>query len=290
MQSSRMLPSPQEHAFDEWFRKLGFRGRHDLSDLQPSLQDQLRGLQKMYNDAFGRARQFPEHADHLPLYFDYIDADRGVENAIATHDDCYAFVGITLPLVFRMSDVCRDLSHSAPLCSTLQVRPSEQDYNELQAALFYSLLSFVVAHEWTHHVHGHLEQLSHQTRIFQEISDSGLVGGLDDQIKELAADGYAAYFVLSHLFDSRATFLPWLRLDPSTSPDVLDQLFLGFFITAVAGYMLLRPAPDLTAASIYRSTHPPQAARMNFFMREVAGWCSHNRPALEDWISERFHA
>ena len=244
----------------------------------------------MYNDAFVRARPFPEHADHLPLYLDYIDADEGVENAIATHDDRYAFVGVTLPLVFRISDVCRDLSHSATLCATLRVRPSEEDYNELQATLFYSLLSFVVAHEWSHHVHGHLGQLSLQTGIFQEISDSGLVGGLDDQIKELAADGYAAYFVLSHLFDSRASFLPWLQLDPSTSPDVLDQIFLGFFITAVASYMLLRPAPDLSAARVYRLTHPPQAARMNFFMREVAGWCSHNRPTLENWMIEQFHA
>src|SRR5258708_18891347 len=166
-----MLPSPQEYAFDEWFRKLGFRGRHDLSDLQPSLQGQLRALQTMHNDAFGRARRLTEHADDLPIYLDYIDTDEGVENAIATHDDRYAFVGITLPLVFRISDVCRDLSHSEALCATLRVRPSEQDYNELQATLFYSLLSFVVAHEWTHHVHGHLGQLSHQTAIFQEISD-----------------------------------------------------------------------------------------------------------------------
>ena len=99
-----MQPSPLEQAFDEWFRKLGFRGRHDLSG--PTALDYKTNFEicrETYNEAFGRERRFPEHADHLPLHLDYIDTDEGVENAIATHDERYAFVGITLPLVFRIS-------------------------------------------------------------------------------------------------------------------------------------------------------------------------------------------
>jgi hypothetical protein len=155
--------------------------------------------------------------------------------------------------------------------------------------LFYILHSFVVAHEWAHHKHGHLGQLSTREKIFHEVLDTGTAGRVDGQIKEIAADGYSAFFVLTHLFDDlRSSFLPFLKFDPCPPPEVLDQVFLAFFVVAFAGYMFLRPAHDLNAVNVYRFTHPPLAARLNFLMREVAAWCSHKRPALEDWIIRHF--
>jgi hypothetical protein len=245
----------------------------------------------MYNEAFEHERPFPEHARTLPLYFDFLDADD--ENALAAHDgEHYAFIGITRHLVFKISDVCVLLSRSdGAMCHTLGVRPSAEPYNEVQGALVYILHSFVVAHEWSHHKHGHLGQISGREKIFHEVLDSGLAGSIDDQIKEIAADGYSAFFVLTHLFDERRSgFLPFLRFDPSPPPEVLDQVFLAFFVVAVAGYMFLRPAHDLNGVDVYRFTHPPAAARLNFLMREVAAWCSHNRPALEGWITAHFNA
>ncbi len=244
----------------------------------------------MYNEAFERERTFPEYARTLPLYFDYLDAEDNDENAIATHDNHnYAFIGITLPLVFKMSDVCLVLSKSDAISKALRLRPSDEPYNELQATMFYILLSFVVAHEWSHHKHGHFGQLSSQRRIFQEVLDSDRVGSVDDQIKEIAADGYAAFLVLAHLYDSRREpFLPFLTLNPSLPPEILDQMFLAFFMVAVAGYMFLRPSDDLNGVDVYRLTHPPLAFRLNFLMREVAAWCSHNRPALDDWLVKSF--
>ena len=136
-----------------------------------------------------------------------------------------------------------------------------------------------------------IRQLSSRGNIFHEVLDSGLVGSVDDQIKEIAADGYAAFFVLTHLFDERrSSFLPFLKFDPSPPPVVLDQVFLAFFVAAMAGYMFLRQAPDLNGVNVYRLTHPPVAARLNFLMREVTAWCSHNRPALEGWITSHFDA
>jgi hypothetical protein len=78
-----MEPTPAE-AFDAWFRFLGFRGKHALTDLHPMLRQQLQNLQKSLNEAFAAERQFPEHAPTLPMYLDYIDADD--DNAIATTD------------------------------------------------------------------------------------------------------------------------------------------------------------------------------------------------------------
>jgi hypothetical protein len=147
-------PSP-EQAFDQWFRILGFRGRHTLSGLPDSLTKQLRDLQAMYNDAFAREGKSSIHAETLPLHLDYLDAD--YENAIATTDgQNYAFVGITLPLVFKISDLCSLLSKSDAIAQALRTRASNEPFNELQGTLLYTYLSFVVGHEWTHHKHGHL--------------------------------------------------------------------------------------------------------------------------------------
>ena len=285
-----MRPSP-DSAFDTWFRKLGFRGRDTLSDLPASLHDQLRALQSMYNEAFERETTFPEYAHTLPLYFNYIDAD--VENAIATHDDeNYAFIGITRQLVFKLSDLCVRLARChGPVCRELRVSPSPEDYNELQGTLLYILLSFIVAHEWSHHKHGHLAQFSSPGKIFEEVVITEPIGREDDQIRELAADSFAAFLVLAHLFDDRRpTFLPFLTWKSEPPKEALDQVFLALFIVAFAGFMLYLPATGLNGKDVYRLTHPPGPARLLFFVREISAWCSNDRAALKDWIAEHFPA
>ena len=284
-----MRPYRKSWHFDRWFRTLGFRGRDTLHDLPESLQGQLRALRTMYNEAFERERTFPEYTRTLPLYLDYIDAD--VENAIATTDDeHFAFIGITRQLVFKISDLCILLARAdSPICRALIVQPSPEPYNALQGTLVYILLSFIVAHEWSHHKHGHLAQLSSPGRIFQEVLNTELVGSVDDQIKEIAADGFAAFLILAHLFDDRrGTFLPFLAFNPAPPHEVLEQVFLAFLIVAFAGFMLQLPTCNLDGMTVQRLTHPPPQARLDCFMREVAAWCSQNRPELDEWIVRNF--
>jgi hypothetical protein len=279
-----MQPTPAE-AFNAWVQLLGFRGRHTLKGLRPSLKQQLHNIQKMYNQAFAAEKLFPEHVVTLPLYFDYIDADS--ENAIATNDERhYAFVGITLPLVFKISDVSLALSRSTTITTALPLRVADEPYNALQGTLFYILLSFVVGHEWAHHRHDHLPQQSSPKAIFQEVLNTNLTGNIKAQLQEIGADGYSAFFLLSHLLDHRDTFLPFLDLNPGTPPALFDQIFLSLFVISFASYLLLRPPEILSAENVYRLTHPPAATRMNFLMREIAAWCSHNRPALEEWLRQ----
>src|ERR1700691_1048836 len=98
---------PPEDAFDCWFRVLGYRGRDTLSDLPESLRDQLHRLQEMFNEAFEREKPSPLHASTLPLYLDYLDSYvEDDEDAIATHDDHYAFIGITRHLILKISYIC----------------------------------------------------------------------------------------------------------------------------------------------------------------------------------------
>jgi hypothetical protein len=279
-------PSP-EHAFDTWFKILGFSGRHALNGLPDSLTSQLRDLQKMYNDAFAREKKSSIHVTTLPLYLDYLDAD--YENAIATNDgQHYAFVGVTLPLVFKISDVCKLLSKSDAIAKALRIRVSDEPLNEIHAVLFYSYLSFVVGHEWTHHKHGHVGQFSDRTRIYEEVLDTGLIGNVAQQVTEVVADGYSAFFVLSNLYERRENFLSFLRLDPSAPLERFDEVFLSLFVIACAGNLFMRRAADLDADNVYRFTHPPSAARMQFQMDEILAWCSHQKPALEDWLRNKF--
>ncbi|HTP88796.1 MAG TPA: hypothetical protein VMJ34_17715 [Bryobacteraceae bacterium] len=279
-----MPPSPED-AFHDCFQRLGYRGRHDLKRLQPSLKEQLQGLQRMFNETLRNQKKVAIHAECPPFHFDFIDADDNDENAIATRNDFYSFIGVTVPLIFRISDACVNLSRAAGLTAVLRVQPSEQDYNELQTTLFYVLLSFIVGHEWTHHVHGHL---STGAVVLRELVTDDLAESMDYQVKELAADGYSAYHTLRNLADNWTTFLPFLKFHGSTTPEVLDETFLACFIVAIAGYMFLWPVPDVNATDIYKLSHPPQAARLNFLMHEVIGWCRQNRPRMEEWIERQF--
>ena len=249
-----MQPPPAE-AFDTWFQFLGFRGRHTLNDLQPSLKQQLHNIQEMYNRAFIAEKPFPEDAVTLPLYFDYIDAD--FENAIATNDEQhYAFVGITLSLVLKISDVCLALSRSTTITTALPLRVADEPYNALQGTLFYILLSFVIGHEWAHHRHGHLPQQSTPKAIVQEVLNSNLAGNIELQLQEIGADGYSAFFLLSHLLDHPDIFLPFLGLNPAPPPALFDQIFLSLLVISFASYLLLRPPEMLSPENIYRFTHP----------------------------------
>lgn len=280
-----------EDVFDDLFQKLSpedraiYKGRHDLSDLQPSLREQLRGLQDMFNEALRNEKQgVSAHVAHPPFHIDYVDSD--IQNAFAIQYGGYSFIGITLPLVFAISDFCLRLSKSAAVVVSLRVRPSDEEYNELQAVLFYIFYAFIVGHEWTHHVHGH--QSGAANIIPNEVVDRGNCGNLKRQVEELAADGYSAYHVLANLIDNQVgSFRTLLKLEREQS-GVQDEILFALFVVAVAAYLFLRPAPDLDPIEIYKLTHPPQAARMNFLMQETMGWCSHNRPALEIWMKSRF--
>lgn len=279
-----------EHVFDELFLHLSakdravYRGRHDLNGLAPSLREQLRGLQKMFNEALWNEKQgVAAHVSHPPFHVDYVDST--IPNAIAIQYGGYSFIGITVPLIYAISDVCLRLSNSAMVAALLGVCPSHEEYNELQAVLFYILLAFVVGHEWTHHIHGH--QAGAANIFPNEVVATG-GGSLQGQILEIAADGYSAYHILANLIDGqRQLLLTLLKLDaePATFQ---DQVLFAIFVVAVAAYLFLRPAPDLDPITIYTLSHPPQAARMNFLMHEAIGWCRQNRPDLEAWMKGQF--
>jgi hypothetical protein len=119
-----------------------------------------------------------------------------------------------------------------------------------------------------------------------EILDSGCTGDLEAQIKEVVADGYSIYHVLANLLDGTGrSWLTALELD-GENVSVQDRVLLSLVVVGVGAYLFVRVRPDLNRLDVYKLTHPPQAARMNFIMQEGMHWCRQNRPGLEASMTE----
>jgi hypothetical protein len=190
-----------------------------------------------------------------------------------------------MALVNILGETCILLSRSEALGAVLGIKVSPEQYEAIHVVLFRIQLTFVISHEYTHHVHGHLSQLT----FFDEMR-SNKTGNLEQQMMEVDADGYAAYHVLAHLMESegRSRAMGLLRLDAEPA-NIQDQVLLSCFVAAIAAYLFVRPPESLDNNNIYKLTHPPQAARMNFLMQQAISWCKQNRPALVPWMTlERF--
>lgn len=100
-------------------------------------------------------------------------------------------------------------SRDRRLPSRVAVPITPTHYEAIHAVLFYTQLTFVVTHEFTHHVHGHLLQSALDSAFSNEIVDSHDDGNLEAQAQEIDADCYAAYHVLAHLIEGSASRQLW---------------------------------------------------------------------------------
>lgn len=293
------MSAPPEVLFDRFFQQFKgypkqvrpedqdprpYKGKKNLSELQPDVETLLTSIQESFNEALrNEKKNIPEHKPHPPFHFDYIDSD--IPNALAFSFENFAFIGITIALVNVLWETCVRLSRSESVGAVLGIQVSPERYEPIHVVLFRIQLSFVISHEYTHHVHGHLSEVT----FFDEIRSTNKTGNLEQQMMEVDADGYAAYHVLAHLMGSegRPHALGLLSLD-SEPADMQDQVLFSCFIAAIAAYLFVRP-PEPLDNNIYKLTHPPQAARMNCLMQQAISWCKQNRPALASWMTlERF--
>jgi len=179
-----LMSIPPEVAFDRYVRDhTPYRGKQDLDRLsQPGLRSLLTAIQATLNQGLNEMRSVPEHVDHPPFHLDYIDSN--APNALAFGDDDHSFIGLTMGLISLFSDLCVRLSRSEAIAALLRIR-LEPDVSEgLQAMVFTNLLSFLVTHEFTHVVHGHVEERRAPSISFNEIQDDGETGNLKEQVME----------------------------------------------------------------------------------------------------------
>jgi hypothetical protein len=287
--------TPPEVLFDRFFQQFKsrqpvrpedpdprpYRGKRDLSGLSPLVETLLTSIQRSFNEALRNEKQnVPEHKPHPPFHFDYIDSE--VPNALAFSYANFSFIGITMGLVDVLWETCVRLSRSETVGSVLGIPISPERYEPIHVALFRIQLSFVISHEFTHHVHGHVSG----SMFFDEVRGGAETGNLEKQVLEVDADGYAAYHVLAHLMESEGRPLALELLDLEVKPrDIQDQVLFSCFVAAIAAYMFVRPPDKLDGTAIYKLTHPPQAARMNCLMQQAIAWCKQNLPALAEWMT-----
>src|SRR5262249_13853970 len=158
-------------------------------------------------------------------------------------------------------DLCHRLSTSGPITTALGLDTSECDPLMLHIVLFRVILNFVIAHEWAHHVRGHVSRLSKPGIWVDEVRLGSGGGSIHVQRVEGHAVGYDAYCGSPHLIASRdgrqhAVELLNLAIVPTAKQ---DEILFSCFLCAFAGFVFLLPTPLLDAATLSRLTHPPQA-------------------------------
>jgi hypothetical protein len=133
------------------------------------------------------------------------------------------------------------------------------------------LSSFILAHEYTHHVFGHLsedEPANPFLSMSPPISGNGSFGL---QVDELVADGYALYHVLTNTIISSKVNEHNLFYALNADGSILsDKQLLATIVVTLTGYFLTLPEVDLSPINIYTLDHPPPPARVNSLMHEAS--------------------
>jgi hypothetical protein len=70
--------------------------------------------------------------------------------------------------------------------------------------------------------------------------------------------------------------------------DAQDEILFSSFVMAVGAFLyVLRPF-SVNSSEVYTRTHPPQAARMSWIIRNATRWCDqNNRAALAAYMTLR---
>ncbi len=289
------MTTPPEILFDRYFRgpalsskdRERYKGKLDLGELQkvnPPLAAFLGDIQNALNEALSNEkRNVPEHVDHPPFHFDYVESI--IANALAFRDRDYSFIGLTLPLISRLWDSCVALSQSAAVVALLETPGRPEREETILAVTCQTQLSFVVAHEYTHRVHGHLSQRTPGSEVFNEVI-TGKLGNLGMQAFEIDAGGYAVYHVLAQLMTGPRREQAIALLGCAYAPlSVQDEILFSSLVMAIGAFLLTMSPVDL--AEIYTRTHPPPSARMDRIMHQAIDWCEQNeRSALAAYMTE----
>ena len=204
--------------------------------------------------------------------------DAKAENAIAFIYEGFSFVGVTMPLIYKLWDVCVLLSRSDSVANALAIHlPNPVEYEALHGLLFRTQLNFVISHEVTHHLFKHTGDRGNSP-FFNEISRCK-DGDLTSQAKELDADGNAIYLVLRNLIagEGRSQALAALQIE-NLQAEIQDQRLLSVLVIAVGAFFFVRPSCPINNEKLFKLTHPPQAARMDRIMLCAVRWCGQPSP------------
>jgi hypothetical protein len=295
--------TPPEVILDRWVKKIscthppfrGYVGKLDIEKLaSPPLRQFLHVVQEVMNRALASENvNASGGVKHPPFHFDYLEVADGTRNAHAFQHDGFSFVAITLPLIELLWELSHRLSTSADVRGMLCFDQGAMPLEVLRALFFQVQLSFLVSHEYTHHVHqlcGHDD--SSMAEVWTEFSRKEGNAGLDSQARELDADGYAIYLSLAHFIrgEGRQSSLAQLGRQDLRGTEADELLLTCFFLSVTAVFCAFWP-DDIQVSSIGQLSHPPAPVRIEYAIRVAKMWCGQSESVPSEWFdSQRFQA
>lgn len=266
----------------------GYSGKLDIDRIESeSLRLSLHLLQSTMNEALRlEGVNASPGVEHPPFHFDYLDVTDGTANAHAFELQNFSFIVVTFPMIELLRRSSHALSRSPLILNPLGLNP-EINVEALPGFLFQVQLDFLVAHEYTHHIHRHCLGNGHEaTHIWTELRSDKASGDINCQARELDADSYAAYIVLSHVLRGRRrdSALADLRAPALTDIEADEFLLTCYFLALLAFFCAFWRGPA-DAVSIYQFTHPPAPVRIKYAIQVAEMWCRQNGSVPQSWFA-----
>jgi hypothetical protein len=218
----------------------------------------------------------------LVVHLDFLESL--AENAHAFEDEGYHFIGITIPLVERLLRVSEALVAADEVTTLLKLTGGLKQRENATGGVFSIELLFAAAHEFGHHLLGHVSGF--RPEQWNDVEDAGTGGSLEQQAEENLADGYAVFLVLGSLLDGLYGQQVLRVLGHGATPcPGADTILMS--ASLLCAFSLFSPksheAPD--PASLYDLSHPPAFARVNGIIQTTRVWCQRYRPSLDAWMT-----
>jgi hypothetical protein len=115
------------------------RRQAGFGPIQEGLGSLLSVIQRAFNEALKNEKDVPEHVEHFPIHFDYIESQ--YPNAHAFRDEEYSnsYIGVTMGLVYQLGDVSVALSRSDAVTDLLNIHLTPEVRDGLHAMPFQTL-------------------------------------------------------------------------------------------------------------------------------------------------------
>lgn len=214
-----------------------------------------------------------------------------IKNAHAFQHEGFSFIAVTLPFVELLFDLSQRLSRSQAILELLEMDSMTLSPDPLLLLLFQLQMSFLVSHEYTHHVHRHVAPEGGDD-AWTEFAQGATSGGMDRQAQELDADAYAIYLVLGNFIrgEGRRGALAQIGRQELGSLEADALLLNYFFLSVMSLFSALWPG-NMRIASTRDFTHPPAPLRIEYAIRVAKMWSEQNQSVPQAWFgAERFQA
>lgn len=273
-----------------------YLGKQPLEELDEGLANHMKSVQDHVNAGYERtSEQLLANGQHPLVYCDYIKPGSQNEQTIAAHafyDEGRYFIGLTTPLIMRLSE-CSGYLAESPYVRRLFKMPFGDDiYKDgVRGEILYTLffghqLNFVFGHELGHHFHGHTrdeDDCSWKDFSF-DTAFKDKTSFITEHAHEIQADNYAAEYMLTGLFEDpiRTNSLSFLGRQSSDSE--ARELLIGIYVVTVGSLLFALPNPSFVEERL-RMGHPLKAARLNNMVSRISTFLRQRAPDLVEWLS-----